>query len=402
MLNLDKNQKYLLACSFGPDSMALFSMLEKEGYNFAVAHVNYHLRKESNQEECELKDYCFRHSIKIYVLEVEKDEYSGNLEACCRKIRYRFFESIVASNEYDAVLTAHHQDDLIETFIMQKQRKSIPDYYGIKKESVINNITIIRPLLSLTKSFLLDYCVKNSIPFSVDKTNLLNTFTRNKIRHSIVEKMTENDRERILLEIDEMNKQKKDLLNKLMSNDLESVEYLNRLNYEELAAAIILSGRAIKSDFECTKKQIYEIKKVLQSSKPNILLSVKGIYFVKRYNRFLPVLDNEQEKSYSFVINKPTILDTEYFFLDFTGDVSNRNVFNDSYPLTIRNALPSDTYKIKNYEKTVRRLFIDWKMPMYLRKRWPLIVDKNNKVIYMPRYRKDFIPDKNCNFYVKF
>ena len=50
MLNLNKNQKYLLACSHGPDSMALFYMLKEEGYNFAVAHVNYHHREESNLE----------------------------------------------------------------------------------------------------------------------------------------------------------------------------------------------------------------------------------------------------------------------------------------------------------------------------------------------------------------
>ena len=51
MLNLDKNKKYLLACSYGPDSMALFSMLLEEGYRFEVAHVNYHFRNESNLEE---------------------------------------------------------------------------------------------------------------------------------------------------------------------------------------------------------------------------------------------------------------------------------------------------------------------------------------------------------------
>ena len=51
MLNLEKNKHYLLACSFGPDSMALFDMLLKEGYKFSVAHVNYHLRKEANEEE---------------------------------------------------------------------------------------------------------------------------------------------------------------------------------------------------------------------------------------------------------------------------------------------------------------------------------------------------------------
>ena len=58
MLNLDHSKKYLLACSFGPDSMALFSLLLEYGFNFDVAHVNYHLRKESDAEENGLKSFC--------------------------------------------------------------------------------------------------------------------------------------------------------------------------------------------------------------------------------------------------------------------------------------------------------------------------------------------------------
>ena len=63
MLNLDKNKKYLLACSYGPDSMYLFSLLLKEGYNFSAAHVNYHFRKESDDEEKALRKYCYENNV---------------------------------------------------------------------------------------------------------------------------------------------------------------------------------------------------------------------------------------------------------------------------------------------------------------------------------------------------
>ena len=59
MLKLDKSKRYLLACSFGPDSMALFDMLLKENYSFEVAHVNYHLREESDFEEISLQKFLF-------------------------------------------------------------------------------------------------------------------------------------------------------------------------------------------------------------------------------------------------------------------------------------------------------------------------------------------------------
>ena len=82
MLNLDKNKKYLLACSYGPDSMALFSMLLKEGYQFEVAHVNYHFRIESDDEEKNLREYCDKNNIKIHVLDnkekVNYEHYKRN------------------------------------------------------------------------------------------------------------------------------------------------------------------------------------------------------------------------------------------------------------------------------------------------------------------------------------
>ena len=66
MLNLDKNKRYLLACSFGPDSMALFSMLLKENISFDVALVNYHLREESDNEDSSLSLFCRQHNIKLF------------------------------------------------------------------------------------------------------------------------------------------------------------------------------------------------------------------------------------------------------------------------------------------------------------------------------------------------
>ena len=104
---------------------------------------------------------------------------------------------------------------------------------------------------------------------------------------------------------------------------------------------------------------------------------------------------------FSFKIDGPSTLDTEYFYLDFTGDTSNRNVSKDDYPITVRNAKPNDVYIIKGYEKQLRRLFIDWKVPVPLRKRWPIIINKNGTIIYVPRYQKDFKKEDNCNFYVK-
>ena len=127
---------------------------------------------------------------------------------------------------------------------------------------------------------------------------------------------------------------------------------------------------------------------------------ISGLKLVKSYDSFQFIFDKEVP-DYSYVLEAPGKLDNEYFFLDFSGDTSNRHITLDDYPLTIRNAKPEDEYLISDYTKQLRRLFIDWKMPVTLRKRWPVIVNKEGKIVYVPRYQKDFVIEKDCNFYVK-
>ena len=106
-------------------------------------------------------------------------------------------------------------------------------------------------------------------------------------------------------------------------------------------------------------------------------------------------------KQYSFKLENPGTLDNEIVYLDFRGDTSNRNVYLSDYPLTIRPVKKNDKFVINNYEVEANRLMIDWKMPYRLRQSWPVIVNKDGKTIYIPRYQEEFVPDKDCNFFVK-
>ena len=400
MLNLEKNKHYLLACSFGPDSMALFDMLLKEGYKFSVAHVNYHLREEADEEESKLRDFCFDNNIGIYVKDVDEGLGDSNLEKKCRDIRYNFFINIVKENHFDALLVAHQEDDLIETYIMQKRRKNLVNYFGIKEMSYFSDIEIIRPLLRYRKEELLMYCKMFNVPYAIDKTNLEDHFLRNQIRHSVVEKMSPIERKDILSEIDQANEKLSQIfitISKIQSNKVE--EYL-RLNDVEFLYALVALGRKLKADFIISKKQGEELRKVLLSEKPNIALNVGGLCFFKEYD-VLGFREFDEALDYFYDLTEPGILDTPYFYLDFTVDASNRNVKDDDYPLMIRNAQKDDEYEISGYKKELRRLFIDWKMPKSVRNRWPIIVNKDGIIVYVPRYQKDFVPDENTNFYVK-
>ena len=399
-INLDKNKRYLLACSFGPDSMALFDLLIINKYNFEVAHVNYGLRAEAVDETSKLTQYCEEKGIKLHIYKVE-EEIIRNIEEKCREIRYDFFQKIIEKHRLDALLVAHNQDDNIETFFLQKNRHNIVERYGLETTAIIKNCTVIRPLLDVKKADLLKYCDDNNVPYAIDSSNLSDKFLRNKIRHNVVSKMDDNARQVAVEEIKNLNLKLLESHNRIKAIRTTKIADLLKYTDEELAYYFTIRCRELVSGYELALKQVKEFKKVMESNKPNVTIKLnKGLFFVKSYDlaeiKLLPKTTN-----YAYIIEKPCKFECEYFVLDFTKDSSNRNVKLEDYPITIRNACKDDIVKIKNYHASMRREFINWKMPNDLRSKWPVIINKNNEIIYVPRYNSSFKPDSNTNFYVK-
>lgn len=400
MLNLEKDKNYLLACSYGPDSMALFDMLLKEGYRFSAALVNYHIRPQSTAEMDGFIKYCEKHKISYHVKDIVNGVKDLNLEAECRKIRYQFFADLVAKFKYDAVLVAHNQDDLIETYLMQIKRQNLVVFYGIKEKAIINNALIIRPLLGWTKAELAEYCDKNKVPFMVDSSNFDERFLRNKIRHTVVEKMSAKEREDILQEINKKNRKLSREFDKINQLDITDAKVLLSLNDNNLAYALNILIKKVRETLYVSMRQIKTIRKVLSSSTGNVDVPIRnGVVLRNSYGKISFLKPGRT--TYSYQIKGPCEFDCEHFYLNFTGDASNRNIKQEDYPLTVRNYRRGDIYIIKNYVVKVRRLYIDWKMPLSLRQRWPIIVNRYGKIIYIPRYQKDFKPDENTNFYAK-
>ena len=400
-LNLDKSLKYLLACSYGPDSMALFDMLVKDGINFDAAIVNYHLRQESDSEVKGLLEYASKNGLNVYVHD-NKIPLKNNVESRCREIRYNFFKSLFDEHGYDALLVAHHQDDHLETYLIQKYRQNSPIFYGINEKTTIKGMTVLRPLLGESKAKLLNYCEENNVPFALDQSNFDTSILRNHIRHDVISKMSEQERAKLLKEIDRKNVELIDLLNKIDKNHLSDVQYLLSLDKKSFSYALNLMVCSINENERLSKENVGEIRKVLLSKKPNIFFKIKrGLYLIKEYDTVSFSKSEQKHIKYSYLLCNPGKLNTPYFSLDFLEDTSNRNVSLDDYPLTIRNSKDGDQTVINGYKVLVRRLFIDWKMPLSLRKKWPVLVNKNGEIIYVPRYKKEFKPDKNCNFFVK-
>ena len=380
-LKLDKKFKYVIACSFGPDSMALLHAALTENLDVVVAHVNYHKRDASNYEEESLKKYCDERKIPCEVLDTTGMEHKGNFQEWARNIRYEFFAKVLEKYECDYVLVAHQQDDDIETYLMQKKRGNIVKNWGIARENVIQNVKILRPLLGYTKLNLLYYDNANKVPFSIDESNLKNDYSRNKVRHEIVEKMSLEERKKITKEIKEKHTQKVEL-----KTVFEKDEFLS-LSYEEIVRILAAFMDAKNEHENISKSYVEEIKKAFKN-KTNISFKISTNILLEKDYKKVYILDASKLKNYEYECAIPT--KSEFLEFDFSNGMSDRGISDDCNNLVIKNLDPKDTLAIKDYEVEVRRLFIDWKMPLFLRKVWPGIYNKKGQLLYVPRYREVF------------
>ena len=158
--------KCVVACSGGPDSMALLDQLNKQGKDIVVAHVNYKHRDTADRDEKIVKEYCKKYDIPVRVLYPVHEK--GNFQAWARDVRYAFFEEVADEFDTKLLYVAHQMDDVIETYLFQKNRNMICDWYGLKEKSVRHGYQIVRPLLNFTKSELQQYCNDNGVSFGID------------------------------------------------------------------------------------------------------------------------------------------------------------------------------------------------------------------------------------------
>lgn len=185
------SKRFLLAVSGGADSAVLSHLFRVSGFEFQIAHVNYHFRGEdSNLDQKVVEDFCKKNIIKFHLKDVSEEEKSQmkSLQNWAREIRYNFFFNLLEKENLDFIVTAHHLNDELETFIINLSRGSgIKGLSGIPK----NENRILRPFLTFSKSEIYAFAEENNINFREDKSNQKDDYLRNKIRNQIVPKMVE-------------------------------------------------------------------------------------------------------------------------------------------------------------------------------------------------------------------
>lgn len=182
-----KNTKSLLAVSGGVDSIVLAHLFSKSKFNFSIAHCNFNLRGKDNESDALLiKKLAKSFNVDLFIKKFDTIKYSKvhkfSIQMSAREIRYKWFEELLIKNNISKIVTAHHLNDQLETFLINLGRGTgIEGLIGIPESS-----KLIRPLLSFTKEEVLKYAKQNKLKWNEDNSNSKNDYLRNSLRNLVV------------------------------------------------------------------------------------------------------------------------------------------------------------------------------------------------------------------------
>ena len=416
-----KDEYIVIGVSAGPDSMALLHLTNKTiNKKIVCAHINHSIRIESDEEEAYLKDYCKHNNIIFESIKITNWQ-ENNFENEARKKRYAFYEEILKKYHSQTLLLAHHGDDLIETILMKIVRGSnLEGYAGIKLFSKQKDYTIIRPLLYVTKNDILRYNKDNSIKYYIDKTNKEESYTRNRYREKFLPLLKQED-EFVHLKFLNYSNTLQEYYNYVEDISLEKINTLykeNIINIEKFKTEhpfikknIIfhLLSNIYNNETNIIKnKHIEDIIKLSESTKANASITLPNNYIAKKiYNKIIiskKVVDTNQNyrikvednnQINGFIIKKVVSCETD------GNDVCRLNSNNIKLPLYLRNKNNGDYINVLglNGKKKIKDIFIEKKIPLNERNSYPLLVDSNDNILWIPNLKKSKYNVKNNEFY---
>ena len=414
--------------SGGADSMALFYFFcanrEKLGINLLALHVNHGLREESGNEQSFVADYCASQGVQCIITALDMNNNTRpqglSTETWARDLRYSFF--FRQAEKYSAKLaTAHTLSDRAETVLFNLTRGT-----SLKGAGGIPPVrdSIIRPLIDCTRQDVEKYCADNNIPYVTDQTNFQDIYSRNKIRLNVLpqlKKINPSAEKAIASfatdsrEIYSLLSQLSDSLYKdaiglggldvskllaahsavtkdLIRNSLDKLECLSKDNVEAVYSA--LSQPAFKRQLSATvfcrindgRLQFYTPKQK-ENSLPLQPVKVefdKTITFGYTSLYFSVITASEYEKMEKNYKNYLTYA-VDYDILK--GDINLRS----------RKTGDSFTFVNRNVTKTVKKLFIEDRVPQEYRDKIPLLCDETDNVVWLGEYgtNKPYVPSEN-------
>ena len=401
----------VVGVSGGPDSMCLLNLLlelkEEKRLNIVVAHINHGLRKESDEEYEYVKKFSSDHNLLFEGIKLGEFD-TNSIENEAREKRYNFYEDVLKKHKSKYLLLAHHGDDLVETILMRLTRGSTLDgYSGFNKISLREGYSIIRPLIFYTKDEIMEYLEEKNIEYRVDKTNFDKKYTRNRYRLDILpvlKKENKNIHKKYLTFSEELE-ESNNFIDKYVSNryidivkdniiDLDLLLKEDRYIIKKILNKYLFNN--YKSNINLIEsKHVQAILDLIDSDKPNTFITLpNNIMIEKSYNK-LYIKDTDKLDNYKIAIKDKVVIGDYIIKKIESTDLTNNfvchlNSEDISLPLYVRNRKDGDYIEILNLngKKKIKDLFIDSKIDKSLRDNYPLVVDSNDNIVWIPGLKK--------------
>lgn len=419
---INKNDYVVIANSGGPDSMTLLSLLlkyrEKVPFNIVCAHVNHKVRLESDDEELFVQSYCKCNNVIFECMKI-KEYDNSNFEAYARSKRYKFFDEVVLKYNAKVLFTAHHGDDLMETILMRIVRgSSLKGYSGFLMEVNKGNYKLVRPLVYTTKDEIIKYLNDNNIKYVIDKSNDNLEYTRNRYRHNILPYLKKEDKNVHLkfLKYSETLNEYDEYFDKLVSSIIDTVYIDNKLYIDEFKKLDNLVGKRVinyildkiygDNILLVTSAHTTKIINMIYNNKPNLCIMLpNNLRVLKNYDKVsFEYMGDEIDYKYEF--DEDIVINNYVIHKVINEDSDSNYVCRLSYddikmPLYIRNRRTGDRIYIMNLggSKKIKDVFIDSKIDLNKRNSYPILVDSNDNILWIPGIKKSKYVKKKGNKY---
>ena len=373
--------RIICAVSGGADSMALlwsmYLLKEKLEIELAAAHFNHHLRgEESDADEAFVREFCQRFEIPLYVGGAQVQPGKKGLEAAAREARYAFFATLPGK-----IATAHTADDNAETVLMHLVRGT-----GLKGLGGIAPVTasLIRPMLAVTRQDVLELLQEYAIRYRTDSSNQTDAFLRNRLRHHVMPLLQEENprlAENLSAMALDLREEEAALTSLSQTGEEKTVSQLTQmpqaLRRRYLQALLQNSGVR-----EPERSHIALAEALVFSDKPSARACFPGnVILERRYDRLCAVCDAQLPVPVAVQCPGVTDLPDWGLRLVCTPATQNENtpecftVACDG-PVWVRPRMSGDAISLSGGTKSLKKLFIDRKIPASLRHMVPVLADE--------------------------
>jgi tRNA(Ile)-lysidine synthetase-like protein len=389
---------FLLCVSGGADSLALLLSIkqlcdESNIWSCSAIHVVHNLRneQESARELTFVSEICEKYDVDLLIERIDPSQWTHKtglgIEAQARELRYGIFDQAAKQIDAVAVLTAHHQDDQIETAVMRfikgsgpRGLKGIPERRG----------RFFRPFLNISKNEIVEYVQHFEESWIADPSNSDRKFLRNQIRADLIPLIEPiHPKQGILRSIQEASECWDFILKSLeperwtfdrfgvASADFSWFSSLH--SYLRKQEVLALSNRSEHFSGQISRELLHPLENI-QMKSGGTIFSGAGFTMRKIKDRifWFPDVVLEDKKRYSLQINSPGSYDFADSIIIFPGE-SSYELFENSTVL-LRSRLQGDSITLKNHTKLLKKTMNEWGIPDHLRSRIPLI-ERNSDLI---------------------